>query len=228
MLSIKNFLYILILCVLVIAACYYLSDKKTSERDYFSMIHQGNIKLETIHNYLTHHNHSTDWEYDQALRLAIKQDIKYLPEILEHYNNGSLRLDTATANIIIQQLPSDSKVINYAAGRIFSSNEYGHFDVIKATAHLEYASLRGDKNAAEILFQLYSEKECYVEAITWAKVANSRDISSECTQLPVDVNLLTEQQWDDVLYNEEELEQARKNNRIAKLKYSKQCELSIK
>lgn len=216
------------LCLLVVAVSYYLSDKKTSERDYFSMIHQDIIKLETIQNYLTHHNHATDWEYDQALRLALQQDLEYLPEILEHYTNGTLRLDTATANIIIQQLPSDSILINYAAGRIFSSDEFGHYNARKATIHLEYASLRGDKNAAEILSQLYTRKECYVEAITWAKVANSRDISSECTGLPVDVNLLTEQQWDDVLYNEEALLQARKNKLIAKLKYSQQCELSIK
>ena len=218
----------LFLLMLVFSALFYFSDKNISERKYNEMIEHGGNNIEIIKNYMSHLQHDLDWEYDQALRLAVSMDISYLDEIIDYYANGTFRLDTTTADIILKQLPSKSILINYVVGRIYSTNEFGHHNPVKSVIHLEFAALKGDKNAAEVLSQHYTHAECHIEAITWAKVANSRNLSSECTQLPIDVNLLTEQQWDAVLYNEDALDIAGKNNTMAKLKYSEQCSIAPK
>ena len=223
--SFKIILYALFITTIIYTASIYYSDKNISEREYTTMLAHGDMDISVIENYMTHHQHAVDWEYDQALRLALLLDKKYLNEVVNYYSNGTLRLDIDTANFILQQLPSESIAINQVAGRILATNEFSHYDPFRAVKYLEFAALRGDKNAAETLSQLYTQAECYIEAITWAKVANTRDLSSECTQLPIDVNLLNEKQWDAVLYNEQELESSAKNNNIAKLKYSANCTL---
>ena len=207
-------------------ASVYYSDKNISEREYATMLAHGDMNIMIIENYMTHHNHDIDWKYDQALRLALLLDKKHLAEIINYYSNGTLRLDIDTANIILQQLPSNSIAINHVVGKILASNEFSQYNPVQAVKHLEYAALRDDKNAAETLSQLYTQAECYIEAITWAKAANKRALSSECTQLPIDVNLLSEEQWDAVLYNEKALEYSYKNKLAAKLKYSTNCRLA--
>jgi len=222
----KTILYSLVISSFIFITLIYYSDKNISEREYSTMLDRGDMDIIVIENYMAHHQHAVDWEYDQALRLALLLDKKYLNEVVDYYSNGTLRLDIDTANFILQQLPSESIAINHVAGRILASNEFSQHDPFRAVKYLEYSALRDDKNAAETLSQLYTQAECYIEAITWAKIANKRSLSSECTQLPIDVNLLNEEQWDAVLYNEKALEAAGKNNHVAKLKYSANCTLT--
>ena len=85
--------------------------------------------------------------------------------------------------------------------------------------------MRRDKNAAADLSRLYGRYNCYVEAITWAREANKRGNSSKCTELPVNINLLSDEEFCATIYNEEELENANKDNRMPILKSSKQCKI---
>ena len=221
--SLKNTLYILILCLVTYGLSIYYSGKNTSERDYTAMLASGKRDLAIIESYLKHHHQETDVLYDKALSLAAELDVKHLDEIIHYYSIGNLVLDTSSANLILKQLPSDSVPMNYAAGRIYSTNEYNHYNPQKAVTHLEYAALRGDRNAAATLTEIYTRSHCYVEAVTWAKEANKRDTSSECTKLPVNINLLNEKQYDAVLFNEDELDAAQKSERLPNLRYSDQC-----
>ncbi|MDH5573749.1 MAG: hypothetical protein OEY89_18435 [Gammaproteobacteria bacterium] len=219
-------IYILLLCLSGYVLSVYYSDKRVSERDFSAMLASGHNDLVIIENYLKHHNQFTDVDYDQALRIAASLDAKYLDEIIHYYTIGNLVLRTSTAELILQQLPSDSIQLNYAAGRIYASSEFNQYRPKKAVKHLEYAALRGDKNSAATLSEMYTQASCYIEAITWAKQANKRATSSECTQLPVNINLLKPRQLDAVFHNEDELEAAEKNNRLPVLHYSEHCALN--
>ena len=190
------------------------------------MLDSGNYDLDIIDNYLNHHDQRTDAEYDNAIQLAATLDAKYLDQIAHYYAIGNLLINTSTANLFLQNLPSESIEFNYTAGRIYASNEFNHYNLKIAVKYLEYAALRGIKNAAADLSMIYTEANCYIEAITWAKQANKRSTSSECTKLPVNINLLSEKQWKDVLYNEEEFEAAEASNRLPVLRYSEQCNIS--
>jgi hypothetical protein len=61
--------------------------------------------------------------------------------------------------------------------------------------------------------------------VTWAREANKRDISSECTQLPVNMNLLNAAELQATVYNETELDMAKDEKRLPVLRYSTRCEL---
>jgi len=224
--SIKIVLYIISVTILLLTSSIYFSEKNSSERKFLNMLKNNALDSEIIWNYLSHHQHKIDSYYDTALQLAALDNIKYLHEVIYYYTHGSFILNVSTANRILQQLPSSSTAINHAAGRIYSTHEFGHYNLNQAAHHLEYAALTGDKNAAETLSIIYAESACLVEAVTWAKVANSRDLSSECSKLPVDVNRLSNEEWDAVIYNEEALEKSIKNNSIASLKYSSDCTLT--
>lgn len=203
----------------------YYSDKNRSERAYQAMLASGQTELAVIQNYLDHHSQKTDDEYDYALRLAAALDSRYLDKVIDYYTSGRLILDTATADIILQQLPSDSIKTNYAAGRIYATNEFNRYHPRKAIKHLEYAALRGDYNAAASLSKIFTQYKCYVGAITWARQANKRDVSSECTQLPVNMNRLNEDEVDATVYNEQEFEIAEREKRLPVLKYARACKL---
>lgn len=203
----------------------YSSDKNISEREFSAMLDSGNYDLTIIDNYLNHHDQRTDTGVDQAIQIAATLDAKYLDLIAHYYAIGNLLINTSTANLVIQNLPSTSVEFNYTAGRIYASNEFNHQNLQKAVKHLEYAALRGNKNAAADLSAIYTQASCYTEAITWAKQANKRNTSSKCSQLPVNINLLNQEEWRDVLYNEEELETASASNRLPILRYSEQCSL---
>lgn len=204
----------------------YFSGINSSERNFNAMLISGKSDLKIIENYLKHHNQVTSSDYDKALQLVAQLDEKYLEQVIHYYSTGSLILNTSTADLILQKLPSESSNINFAAGRIYATKEFNQYKPKKAVIHLEYAALRGNKNAAAPLSKIYSRSNCYIEAITWAKQANKRGSSSECTQLPINVNLLSEKQWSAVLYNEDELESANKANRLPILHYSDTCIIS--
>lgn len=187
------------------------------------MLDSGNYDLTIIDNYLEHHDQRTDEGFDQAIQIAASLDAKYLELVAHYYAIGNLLINTATANLVIQNMPSESIELNYTAGRIYASNEFNHQNLQKAVELMEYAALRGSKNAAADLSAIYTQASCYVEAITWAKVANKRSITSECTKLPININLLSEEEWKKVIYNEDELESATASNRLPVLRYSEQC-----
>ena len=189
------------------------------------MLDSGNHELSVLKKYLDHHNQKTDPDYDMALRLAARLDAAYLQTLTEYYANGLILLDTATAELILQQLPSESIHANQAAGRIYATREFNKYNPRKAVEHLEYAALRGDNNAAASLSRIYTQHNCYGGAITWAREANKRDLSSECTQLPVDMNLLNGDELDATVYNETELDRADAEKRLPVLRYSNRCEL---
>lgn len=201
----------------------YYSDRNVSERDFSTMLDSAIYDLEIIDKYLDHHDQKTDTDYDKAIQLAARLDSKYLDKIAHYYAIGNLLITTSTADLFIQNLPSESIEFNYTVGRIYASEEFNQKNLQKAVEYLEYAALRGNKNAAADLSMLYTQYNCYIEAITWAKQANKRDNSSECSKLPVNINLLSDQQWRDVLFNEEELAAAEASNRLPVLHYSQQC-----
>lgn len=224
--SLKSSLLILAFCILAYSLSVFYSAKNRSERDFNAMLDSGSNNLSVIENFLKQHNQKTDLDYDKALQLAASLDAKYLDEIIHYYAIGNLIFDTKTARIILRQIPSDSVKLNYAAGQIYASNEFNLHNPHKAVTHLEFAAMRGDRNAAASLSKMYTQSNCYIEAITWAKQANKRASSSECTKLPVNINLLSEKQYDAVIYNEDELKAAEKNNRLPELHYSEQCPLN--
>ena len=221
----KASFFSIILSILVYSLSIYYSDKNISERKFSAMLDSGNYDLKIIDNYLSHHDQKTDSGVDTAIQIAATLDDKYLDLIAHYYAIGNLLINTTTANLILRNLPSVSVELNYAAGRIYASNEFNHQNLIKAVEHLEYAALRGNKNAAAELSMIYTKASCYIEAITWAKVANKRSSSSECTKLPVNINLLSDKEWENVIYNEEELETAEAANRISVLRYSELCKI---
>lgn len=214
----------IIISVFVYTLAVYNSDKNRSEREFSSMLDTGHYDLTIIDNYLKHHDQRTDAGVDTAIQIAATLDSKYLAQIAHYYAIGNLLINTTTANLIIQNLPSKSIELNYTAGRIYASDEFNHKNLKKAVQHLEYAALRGNKNAAADLTRIYTEANCYIEAITWAKEANKRKTSSECTKLPVNINLLSDKQWKKVIYNEQELEKAKADQRLPALMYSEQCD----
>lgn len=212
-------------CTIIALSLYYFSDKKISERDFLHMLDSETTDLDTIDNYLQHHGEITSLHYVNALQLAANLDSAYLDKVIDYYTTGRLILKTDTARLILQQLPSDAVNINHAAGNIYATNEFQLYDPQKATQYLEFAALRGDRNAAASLTSLYTNASCYIEAITWARVANRRDSSSECSQLPVDINLLSDEELDATIENEKELSRAVTENRLPELHYSKNCSL---
>ena len=203
----------------------YYSDRSTSQRELSAMYESGDINLAVLENYLNYHHQETDTDFDKALHLAAELDTKYLEDIVDYYSKGNLILNTSAAQLIIQQLPSESINLNYTAGRIYSSNEFSRYDPLKAVEHLEYAALRGSGNAAASLSEIYTKSNCYIEAITWAKQANKRIITSVCTELPVNVELLNEDQWNAVVHNEDELITAENEKRLPVLRYSNNCNI---
>lgn len=217
--------FILVIGIFACALWFFYSDKYASERAFNAMLDSGHYELSTIKAYLEHHNQKTDVDYDRALRLAARFDAGYLKTVTELYANGRIILDTTTADLILQQLPAESIQLNEAAGRIYATNEFNRYDPRKAVEHLEFAALRGDNNAAASLSQIFTRHNCYVGAVTWAREANKRDISSECTQLPVNMNLLNAQELEATVYNENELDMAGEENRLPVLHYSTRCEL---
>ena len=204
----------------------YYSDKNVSEREYSAMLESANYDLAIIDNYLAHHDQRIDEGVDTAIQIGATLDTRYLDLIAHYYAIGNLLINTTTANLIIQNLPSTSIELNYSAGRIYASNEFNHHNLQKAVEHLEYAALRGNKNAAADLSKIYTQASCNIEAITWAREANKRSTSSECTKLPIDINQLSAEQWSSVIYNEEELETAQADNRLPNLRYSQQCDVT--
>jgi hypothetical protein len=226
----KNMLSRTVILILIAGAIAYglsafYSDKYVSEREFNAMLDSGHHELAIIKNYLDHHNQKTDLNYDTALRLAARYDAGYLQTVTEHYANGLILLDTATAALILQQLPSESLATNQAAGRIYLTNEFNQYNPRKAVEHLEFAALQGDLNAAASLAKIFTQHNCYVGAVTWAREANKRDISSECTQLPVNMNLLNAAELQATVYNETELDMAKDEKRLPVLRYSTRCEL---
>lgn len=221
--SFKKIILLLDVVFIVYLASVYFSDKKTSERNFNNMLITGNIDISIIENYIKHNPQYEGEYFNKAMLLAAELDDKYLDKLITLYSRGEILLTTSTAKLILNKLPSDSININYVAGRIYSSNEFNEYNPQKAVKLLNYAALRDNKNAAEILSQIYTQSNCYIEAITWAKQANKRGISSECTELPVNVNLLTDDEWDAVVYNEDEIESAIKSKRLPKLRYSDKC-----
>lgn len=201
----------------------FYSGKAISERNFRNMLENNEIKLDVIDDYLAHHEQRTDEGVDLALQLAATMDTQYLDPIAHYYSIGNMLINMSTAKLFIQNLPSESIDYNYTVGRIYSSKEFNQYNPDKAVMHLDYAALRGNLNAAADLSKLYTEASCYVEAITWAKQANKKANRSECTKLPVNINLLSDEQWQDVIFNEEELEAAKSQNRLPKLRYSDQC-----
>ena len=220
----KTTLFIIISLVAYTLSDYY-SDRRTSQRELIAMFESANTNLTIIENYLKHHNQETDSDYDKALHLAAELDTKYLNEIVDYYSIGNLILNTSAAHLILQQLPSESINLNYTAGRIYSSSEFSRYDPLKAVEHLKYAALRGSANAAASLSEIYTKSNCYIEAITWAKQANKRALTTVCSQLPVNVDLLNEEQWSAVIYNEDELITAERDKRLPELRYSENCNI---
>jgi len=216
---------LLITGAIVFGLSFFYSDKYVAEREFNTMVDSGHYQLATIEKYLAQHNQKTDENYDKALRLAAGLDSTYLKRVTELYAKGLIILDTATADRILQQLPSDSIAANQAAGQIYATNEFNHYDPRKAVKYLEFAALRGDYNAAASLSKIFTQHNCYVGAITWAREANKRDIISECTQMPVDMNQLCAEDLQATVYNENELDMARDEKRLPVLRYSKQCPL---
>ena len=221
----KTTLSILILGALAYFFTVYYSDKNVSEREFSHMLDSEKYDLKVIDNYLNHHDQAIDEDFDKAIQIAATLDAKYLDLIAHYYAIGNLVINTSTANLVLQHLPTESIELNYTAGRIYASNEFNHQNLKKAIKHIEYAALRGNKNAAADLSMIYTQANCYIEAITWAKQANKRSISTECTKLPVNINLLSEEEWKSVIYNEEELETAEAHNRLPVLRYSEQCNI---
>jgi hypothetical protein len=224
--SVKTSLYILIFFLFTYLLSIYYSGKNTSEREFSTMIESGNNDLAILENYLNHHDQKIDLNYDKALALAANLDVKYLDELIHYYTIGNLVLTTSSAELILQQLPSESIQLNYAAGRIYASREFNHYIPHKATRHLEYAAIRGDKNAAAIISELYALANCNAEAISWAKQANKQGARSDCAKLPVDIDQLNDKQLDIVIYNENEFEAAKKASRLPELHYSDACVLN--
>ena len=223
--SLKTIFMIFILGLSYYVMSIYYSDKKVSERELVSMLRSGDEDIIILRKYLNHHDQKVDSDYDKALMIAAKLDQKYLDKAIQYYVAGQLILDVSTANIILEKLPSDSIRENYAAGRIYSTDEFEKYDLDKAVLHLQYSAMRRDKNAAADLSIMYSRYNCYVEAITWAREANKRGSSSKCTELPVNINLLSDEEFRATIYNEEELEKSKKDNRMPILKSSKQCRI---
>ena len=221
----KRILLVLSFGIIIYGISVYFSGSNVSQRDFDAMLSANKTDLTIIENYLNHHNQKTDIDYDKALLLAASLNNHYLQKVIDSFSAGNILLNTSTADLIIKQLPSSSTAHNYAAGRIFATNEFNHYQPEKAVKHLEYAALRGSRNAAATLTTLYAGANCYVEAITWAREANKRDVSSECTQLPVNINSLNEEQLGLIAYNEIELEIAAKENRLPELRYSSDCKL---
>ena len=150
----------------------------------------------------------------------------YLKKIIKYYADGSFSLSLDAANKIILSMPSDSVETNLSAGRIHSTDEFGLLDLKKSVKYLEFSALRGNKNAAEYLAVIYKKSECLVEAVTWSKIANTRDTVSECGKIIVDINRLNEDEWDSVLYNVDIIRDSYQSNIIANLKYSVNCDLN--
>jgi len=223
--AVRASFFIIVVSVLVYILSVYYSDKNISEREFSAMLESGNYDLAIIDNYLDHHDQRIDAGVDKAIQIAATLDSKYLDLIAHYYAIGNLLINTTTANLVIRNLPSVSTELNYTAGRIYATNEFNHKNLQKAVKHLEYAALRGNKNAAADLSNIYTQASCYIEAITWAKEANKRSTSSECTKLPVNINRLSPEEWRSVIYNEEELETAKAGNRLPSLRYSEQCDL---
>jgi|GEM_PF-5811060 len=221
----KTTLFIII-SIFAYALSGYYSDRSTSQRELSAMYESGDINLAILENYLNHHNQETDTDFDKALHLAAELDTKYLEDMVDYYSKGNLVLNTSAAHHILQQLPSESINLNYTAGRIYSSNEFNRHEPLKAVKHLEFAALRGNGNAAASLSEIYTKSNCYIEAITWAKQANKRILTTVCNQLPVNVELLNEEQWSAVIHNEEELITAEREKRLPELRYSENCKIS--
>lgn len=222
-LSLKTISVIFILGVAYYVFSIYFSDKNVSERELVSMLRSGNEDILVLRKYLNHHDQKVDVDYDRALMIAAKLDQKYLDKAIQYYVTGQLILNVSTANYILEKIPSDSIHENYAAGRIYSTNEFGRYDIDKAVLHLQYSAMRRDKNAAADLSRIYSRYNCYVEAITWAREANKRESISKCTELPVNIDLLSGEDFSATIYNEKELVRAKKDHRVPILKSSQQC-----
>ncbi len=228
---IKKFMLVKILSAAVVisgvlfALSLYYSDRRVSERDYRQMLASGEIELSVIENYLQHHEPVIDSMYNQAVQLAASQDPKHLDLVIDYYTTGRLILKTSTAQLILDRLPSTSIKINHAAGKIYATEEFNLYDPVKAVQLLEYAALRGDWNAAASLAKLYAKASCHVGAVTWAREANRRDITSECSSLPVNINLLSEDELDAATDNEIELARAEKEKRLPLLRYSGSCDI---
>lgn len=216
---------ILSICILTVSFSYYYSDKNTSQRDFVHMLNTHTTDLQIIRNYLKHHEQDNSLLYLNAIQLAANLDNSYLDSVLDYYTTGRLILKTDTARLITSKLPSDSVKLNHAAGNIYATHEFQLYNPSKAVKHLEYAALRGDTNAAATLANVYANAKCYIEAITWARVANKRDNSSDCSRLPVNINILSDEELDATIKNENELARADRENRLPLLIYSKYCSI---
>ena len=131
--SLKTISMIFILGLSYYVMSIYYSDKKVSERELVSMLRSGDEDIIILRKYLNHHDQKVDANYDKALMIAAKLDQKYLDKAIQYYVAGQLILDVSTANIILEKLPSDSIRENYAAGRIYSTDEFEKYDLDKSS-----------------------------------------------------------------------------------------------
>ena len=104
-----------------------------------------------------------------------------------------------------------------------ANNDFGREDPERAMQLLEYSALRGDRDAAGYLAELYERFECPVEAAMWAQLANEREHISACARIPVNRDRFTDQEWASLVFNQASLRKAWSQGEVPALKYTMDC-----
>jgi len=220
--------FVLLLAVFLITlAGFYFSEANRASRAYQSMLEHGHMDLQIIDAYIRTRE-TPDPAYYQALNLAALLDDHYLEEVVALYARAQIILKPATAGRILSLLPSESITVNTAAGRMMAGSHYGHEDPKRAVRLLEYSALRGDKDAAEYLSDLYRRFDCPIAAANWAQVSNERDRISACSKIVIEPAAFSGNDWRQIADNERKIKDAWSAETIPVLEYSEDCVLSRK
>lgn len=210
--------------LLALAGSIYFSAENRAHRAYLNMRDAGVMDFEVIDRFIRS-TEASGPEYYEALNLAATLDDDYLDQVVTLYAQAQILLQKAPAERILSLLPSKSLKVNTAAGRIMATDRFGHRDPKRAMQLLEYSALRGDRDAAEYLVDLFNLFNCPVGAATWARIANERDRVAVCAQIPVDPSQFTDDEWDRLLFNEASLKKAWAQDEVPVLKYPTNCDL---
>ena len=220
--------FVLLLAVFLITlAGFYFSEANRASRAYQSMLEHGHMDLQIIDAYIRTRE-TPDPTYYQALNLAALLDDHYLEEVVALYARAQIILKPATAGRILSLLPSESITVNTAAGRMMAGSHYGHENPKQAVRLLEYSALRGDKDAAEYLSDLYRCFDCSIAVANWAQMSNERDRISSCSKIVIEAAAFSGNDWRQIVDNERKIKDAWDAETIPLLEYSEDCVLSRK
>ena len=218
---------LLLAVFLITFAGFYFSETNRASRAYQSMLEDGHMDLQIIDTYIRTRE-TPDLVYYQALNLAALLDDHYLEKVVALYARAQIMLKPATAERILSLLPSESITVNTAAGRMMAGSDYGHEDPKQAVHLLEYSALRGDRDAAEYLSDLYRRFDCPIAAANWAQVSNERDRISACSKIIIEPAAFSGNDWRQIVDNKRKIKDAWGAETIPVLEYSEDCVLSSK